>query len=118
MFVTVKSNYARDRVVVVGNGDLVLNFDRNGIAKMPAGKRYLLEPEMTARPGRYTILEDVVLVAPVVAPEAVEVEVSSDASDTEDAPADAVDVVVEEEKSEETKKVNKPKGKKISKEND
>jgi hypothetical protein len=112
MFVTVKSNYARDRVVVVGNGDLVLNFDRNGIAVIPAHKAYLLDAEMIARPGRYTILQQTNAVAVVEVPAAeVVAETSSDVVTEE---------VEAEEEVPETKKtvIVKPKGKKISKEND
>lgn len=57
---TVKSNYARDRAVVINNGELVLVFDSEGIAKMPAHKREALQIEMTYRPGRYQIFEETV----------------------------------------------------------
>jgi hypothetical protein len=53
----VKSNYARNRVVVL-RGQCVLSFDENGEATMPAHLRHLLELEMKHRPGRYTIVQD------------------------------------------------------------
>jgi hypothetical protein len=53
----VKSNYARNRVVVL-RGQCVLSFDENGEATMPAHQKHLLELEMKHRPGRYTIAQD------------------------------------------------------------
>lgn len=64
----VKSNYARDRVVVLDNGKLVLHFDHRGVAEMPAHKLEVLQREMVARPGRYKVLEE------EAAPAAVEVD--------------------------------------------
>lgn len=56
--VRVKSNFARDRVVMLGNGQLVLRFDAQGFATMPEHQLHLLNAEMRSRPGRYQVLSD------------------------------------------------------------
>ncbi len=58
--VDVKCNYAKDRIEVFG--DLIMQFDQNGIYKMPVHQMPLLAVIQRARPGRFTIV-----VAPVVA---------------------------------------------------
>ena len=62
---TVRSNYARGRAVVINNGELILTFDNEGIAKLPSHLRHVLDVEMTHRPGRYQVLEETVD-APVI----------------------------------------------------
>lgn len=57
---TVKCNYARDRAIVINNGELILVFDRDGFARIPASSLSVLEIEMKHRPGRYQILGETV----------------------------------------------------------
>jgi hypothetical protein len=54
-YVRVKSNFARDRVITLGQGQLVLHFDSNGYAQMPRHHLPLLEAEQRVRPGRYNV---------------------------------------------------------------
>lgn len=75
--VDVKSNFARDRVEVFGNGDLILRFDQNGIAKMPTHKMYLLEQVQRARPGRFTVVRPQAPASPPVAAEVVPIPVAA-----------------------------------------
>lgn len=56
----VKSNFARSKALVLGaRGELVLHFDRDGIATFPEHLLPLLKAEMRAKPGRFQIIEDV-----------------------------------------------------------
>lgn len=54
--VDVKCNYAKDRNVVLAGGQLILTFDKNGVAKMPIHQMALLEQVQRARPGRFTVV--------------------------------------------------------------
>lgn len=53
---TIKSNFARDRVIVLGSGTLVLAFNQEGLATMPKHLLPVLQKEMRVRPGRYTVV--------------------------------------------------------------
>lgn len=55
----VRSNYARNRVVLISGAELILHFDSHGLAEMPEHKVDLLKAEMLVRPGRYSIVESV-----------------------------------------------------------
>ena len=67
--VKVSSNYARDRVVMIAGGKLILHFDSHGEAEMPEHQLDLMKAEMRVRPGRYKLhLEEEAPAAPVVAP--------------------------------------------------
>jgi hypothetical protein len=58
--ISVKSNFARNKTIVLDNGALVLQFDKKGIAEFPKHKLSILENEMKCKPGRYTILTNIV----------------------------------------------------------
>jgi hypothetical protein len=69
----VKSNYARNRVVML-DGRHPLVFNDKGVAKLPSHLCELFEREMAAKPGRYTYVavSPPQTTAPTVAPAAVE----------------------------------------------
>jgi hypothetical protein len=50
--IKVRSNFARDKVVMISGG-VTLAFDRNGVALVPAQFRANVEAEMRSRPGRF-----------------------------------------------------------------
>lgn len=55
----VKSNYARNKTLVLGpNNNLVLHFDRHGVAAFAAHLLPVLQAEMQMRPGRFRVLKD------------------------------------------------------------
>lgn len=56
--IKVKSNHARSKALVIGGGQVVLQFDNQGIATMPAHFLPVLQAEMRARPGRLQIVSD------------------------------------------------------------
>jgi len=51
-------NYARDQAVMLGGGKLILTFNGDGYATMPAILLPLLEAEMRVKPGRYRLVEE------------------------------------------------------------
>jgi len=52
----IKSNFARNRVVSLNNGELVLDFDAKGLAECPDHLLHVLEVEMRFKPNRYEIV--------------------------------------------------------------
>ena len=73
----VKSNSIRDNIAgPFGPSNLILKFDKDGIATVPEHERRALAVIMRARPGRFTILPSAEPKAPKVV-EPVEVEVSA-----------------------------------------
>ncbi len=97
----VTSNYARNRVVVIG-GNVVMTFNENGECQLDAKHRVALENHMRLRPNRFKIVED----APVVVPAPVE-EVKEPEAVEEEVKAPEEVVVAKEDKPAE--KVKKPK---------
>lgn len=55
--VDVKCNYAKDRTLVLAGGELILQINKDGIAKVPVHQLPLLRQIQHARPGRFTIVE-------------------------------------------------------------
>lgn len=53
----VKSNFARDRVVLLTSG-YALKFDGSGIAHLPTSQLSALNVEMKARPGRFCVIPE------------------------------------------------------------
>jgi hypothetical protein len=63
---TIKSNFARNRTVLLGGGTASLHFNAEGIATTPAHNRELVKVLQRARPGRFTIVGgDAVATSPV-----------------------------------------------------
>lgn len=113
---TIKSNYARDRVVTFG--DLVLRFNGQGIAKVPSHQRSVIQAEMRVRPGRYTIVEAAPVTAPTPAPApAPVVEAAPEPAPVEEEVEEKVEEVVAETKTAKRakapKKTTKSKAKKV-----
>jgi len=117
----VRSNFARDRVIVLGNGELVLHFDGSGLATFPEHLLPLLQAEMRSRPGRYR-LEEIPVPSPepkVVAPVKVEAKVAEQVQEqvkellsslkASEETGDAEPVSEEVEKAPEVKKQRRPK---------
>jgi hypothetical protein len=55
--VDVKCNYAKDRVLVLAGGALIMKFDPYGICKMPVHQMELLQQVQRAKPGRFTVVK-------------------------------------------------------------
>ena len=53
---TIKSNFARNRTILLGGGPTALHFNAEGIATTPAHNRELVESLQRTRPGRFTIV--------------------------------------------------------------
>ena len=109
--IKVKSNYARNRVVVI-SGNVVLAFNEDGECSIEAKHREALEAHMSLRPNRFSIVEKVApsgVSNPEPAPEPVVVDIV----DKEPEPAPEPEVV--EEKPAEPKKKAAKKPKKTSK---
>lgn len=68
--VDVKCNYAKSSNMVLCGRQLILQFDKHGIAKMPVHQMALLQQVQRARPGRFTIIPPT---PPVSVPQKVEV---------------------------------------------
>lgn len=57
--VQVKSNFARNRTLILGSrSELVLRFDRHGVASCPTHLLPILQEEMRRRPGRFRVLSE------------------------------------------------------------
>lgn len=58
-FITVKSNFARNRTITIGpRNECTMTFDHEGLAKVPAHQRPLVDQLMKVRQGRFKIVEE------------------------------------------------------------
>ena len=114
----IKSNFARNRVISLNNGELVLDFDSKGLADCPDHLLHVLAVEMRFKPNRYTIVsreEPVVSPVEVELEQAIEELASEEAAEAEEPeePAKAEEPEPEPAEPEEpapalTKKVGRP----------
>lgn len=117
--IKVKSNYARNRVVVIG-GNVVMTFNEDGECQIDAKHKPALEVHMRLRPNRFKIVDD----APPPVVEEKPVEEVKEPEAVEEAKEPEEVVVVEEDKpaveeapkpKKAAKKTKKKKSKKASK---